>query len=492
MTHHSRADLERQCQSHKTDQSLLSPFLEIPNEIVYVIFELACADNFLQDYPWPLSSEPPIKLTLPVIAYLPTLAISAVCTRWRSLALASPILWSQIRVESASRKDKVSDTQSGFISTLKLYLKRSVDTPLSIGLRTQGRVYVHGASPPLNLLLQHTCRWKSFSYFGDNELKKCIGSSLSFPILQNLTVHGPHSVITSENLDSFANAPNLDSVATSAILKAVEESSVNWQQVTSMDIWVAEGEDLDVLHRFPALTILKLRSSWSRFEPSTPLAKLHSLTFIDWTDSDDRDNKLLENMFIAFTIPALAELVIYPDNNGSISSLMWASDAFHGFISRSSCTLTTLSLSSVAISDSDLISALRILPSLTSFSIKGLENLDGGSPITSHFMSSMHSSSAIPLLPRLRCLSIISHDTSFDDTAFVSMVSSRWISDRSLGIDCLRSLVLRFSDRWVEEEVYKPLWDLDRMGMRVIITDIDYKGQFEDVLWSSRNGLDRT
>ncbi|KAE9401022.1 hypothetical protein BT96DRAFT_1018352 [Gymnopus androsaceus JB14] len=111
--------------------SLLSIFEQVPNEIVCVIFEFACTDNFLQEYPWPLDEEEPaVELTSPAIACLPTLTISAVCNRWRSLDLASPSLWSHLRLESAPAT--ASDVQGDFMSTLQLYLDRSVDTPLMI------------------------------------------------------------------------------------------------------------------------------------------------------------------------------------------------------------------------------------------------------------------------------------------------------------------------------------------------------------------------
>ncbi|KAE9408955.1 hypothetical protein BT96DRAFT_787040, partial [Gymnopus androsaceus JB14] len=115
-------------------QSLLSPFRKLPNEILCIIFELACTDNLLQEYPWPN----PTELSLPVITNVPALAISAVCTRWRSLALASPRLWSQFRLEIAPKEETTVDLdrQRGFISTLQLFLDRSANSPLQIGLQT--------------------------------------------------------------------------------------------------------------------------------------------------------------------------------------------------------------------------------------------------------------------------------------------------------------------------------------------------------------------
>ncbi|KAE9408966.1 hypothetical protein BT96DRAFT_985286 [Gymnopus androsaceus JB14] len=93
-------------------------------------------------------------------------------------------------------------------------------------------------------------------------------------------------------------------------------------------------------------------------------------------------------------------------------------------ISRSSCTLTTLSLSGVIISDQNLIAALHLLPSIANLSTNDLLNPTGGSPLTSHFVSSMYGLSAAPLLPKLRSLSIKLLGTSFDDAAFID-ISSR-------------------------------------------------------------------
>ncbi|KAE9401023.1 hypothetical protein BT96DRAFT_992390 [Gymnopus androsaceus JB14] len=283
-----------------------------------------------------------------------------------------------------------------------------------------------------------------------------MGLSLSFPILEHLSPDGLSNI--SEDLDCFENAPNLHSVATNSSMDTVEKSAVTWHRLNLMDVCATRNDNLDVLRQFPALTILKRWRYWSTFEPSTiPLAKLQSFTFIDCKNVQECE--MLENI------------------RWFQRSLIWPQNAFNAFISRLSCKLTTLSLSIVTISDLDLVSALRLLPSLTSFSTEDLENAEGGSPITSHFISSMHSSSPAPLLPKLLSLSIKLFGTSFDDTAFVSVISSRWMPGYSVGIDCLRSLVLCFSEREIDKEVYKPLWDLDRQGMRVFIAGINYKGQ---------------
>lgn len=96
------------------------------------------------------------------------------------------------------------------------------------------------------------------------------------------------------------------------------------------------------------------------------------------------------------------------------------------------------------------------------------------SMITTHFLTSLilhdpgHGTS---LIPKLRCLSVKVNDTSFDDAAFVRMVSSRWLPDADLiSVGCLRSVVLHFTEREVVEQAYELLYGLDREGMRVVIT----------------------
>ncbi|KAE9408921.1 hypothetical protein BT96DRAFT_985249 [Gymnopus androsaceus JB14] len=417
----------------------LSPFQQLPNEMLSLIFEPACMDNLIQEYPWPLFwEEPPTQLTLPAIAYLPALAISAVCTRWRSLALSSPGIWSQFRLEIAPIAPKpemmhMLNARSGLISTLQLYLDRSADSPLIIDLQTPMGAQSDQSKPSvLGLLLGHTSRWKTFTYTGDLDLSSCgdLSRPPSFPILEDLILRGSDVEIQDTDLDCFQHAPKLRAVKTDELDRWL--SKLPWTQLTSLDVGAPRGEDIELLHQCPSLTVLKLRSFWSKFGPgSVSLAILESFTFIHFTHMDT--SRSLETMFSVFTFPSLGELIICSED-GSTSNLIWPPDAFSAFISRSACTLTTLSLSRVTISDLDLVTTLNLLPSLINFSVDGLVNPEGGSPISFHFLSSLtlhDSGSPLELIPKLRFLSIKLHGTEFDDVAFARMVSSRWLPNRT-------------------------------------------------------------
>lgn len=477
---------KQRLQEYKTTlvQSLLSPF-RFPNEILFMVLESACENNLLQEYPWGgLESEQPrTRLSSPAITYLPALAISSVCIQWRSLALALPQLWSRFRVETAPAifecdPQEVSNGGSGFIKTLQLYLDRSTDDPLTIDLETKGRWRREMIIPPaVNLLLEYTHRWKAFKYTGDYWLDKITGferQPLSFPILENLTLNGVTCSIVTADLDCFTDAPKLRTLETNS---SEREFKLPLNQLTYLGI---HSPDAEILTQCLNLTVLKLWSHYYLYElegdftPNMLLSmnRLESFTFVYDTDSS------IEDQLSSLILPSLTELVIYPDGDFHDKNLIWSRKAFSEFISRSSCNLTTLSIGSVVMTDRDLIDALQLLTSLTNLGVDDkLQLTEGESPITSYFLSSLHlhphnsPSSAPPLVPRLGSLSIVKFNgTFFDDAAFVEMVSSRWFP---AGINSLRSVVLRFHQRKINKDIYKPLYDLDRRGMKVVITGND-------------------
>lgn len=325
-------------------QSFDSAFWKLPNETLCIIFESTCVENLLQDCPWPLYSKKQ-PITHLSITYLPALAISAVCTRWRSLALASPKLWSQLRLNiDRSRGRRNTVLNDGLLSILQHYLDCSGNVSLMISLQTTG--YSCNRLDILRLLLDHASRWKTFSYRGDYDLNEFLGSNLSFPILEHLALKGGETEIARLDFEPFKHAPKLLTVATGGQLTDLPRS---WKKVVSLQILYPLGsEGLSSLHDYPDLTDLELWSSLNGFGMGiTSLAKLESFTFVESLNIPPKEN-LLSDMFSSMAFPSLTKLVI--DSNHAQSRLIWPPDAFSAFISRSSCVLTTLSLRLVSIS----------------------------------------------------------------------------------------------------------------------------------------------
>ncbi|KAE9386366.1 hypothetical protein BT96DRAFT_1006156 [Gymnopus androsaceus JB14] len=171
--------VEPQIQPRTSQPSLLID--RLANELLSLIFDFTCEENLLQEYP--RTNEKPTGLTSPVISYLPALAISAVCARWRSLALALPDLWARLKL-------KITEEQTildAFMATLQLCLDRSAQTPLVLDVFIDYiKDGLYDDNPPaLNLLLQYSSCWKKFRCRTDRHIFE---NPLSLPILEDLSL----------------------------------------------------------------------------------------------------------------------------------------------------------------------------------------------------------------------------------------------------------------------------------------------------------------
>ncbi|KAJ3885981.1 hypothetical protein GG344DRAFT_82154 [Lentinula edodes] len=90
---------------------------------------------------------------------------------------------------------------------------------------------------------------------------------------------------------------------------------------------------------------------------------------------------------------------------------------------------------------------------------------------------SYRSTSSVPLLPKLNHLSLKYAGKTFDDAGFADVVKSRCLGNteaQMMGIDPLRSLVLKFLDRTAasseeDTEIYKPIAVLEKAGFRILV-----------------------
>lgn len=170
---------------------ILEPSMSInhlPTEILTIILKHVCTQNLLPEYSTIVHhfpDRPPTRLFSPLITYLPALAVSAVCARWRVLGLALPSLWAHLKLEIV----ETATPSNGIMATLQLYLDRSAEAPLSLDILigfTQEFPYEDDVHLPLlDLLLRHTSRWKTVLYSHDRRLSK---DPLFLPILEDLAL----------------------------------------------------------------------------------------------------------------------------------------------------------------------------------------------------------------------------------------------------------------------------------------------------------------
>ncbi|KAF9075302.1 hypothetical protein BDP27DRAFT_1315849 [Rhodocollybia butyracea] len=450
---------------------------QLPNEIFASIFEFVCTNNLLQEYAEEKS----------VLTSLPAMVITSVCSRWRDIGLGLPTLWSQIQLKFSAQLQPPR-----FISTVELYLHRSADAPLTLHVEVRKKVQPFSQTQSeipfiLSLLTEHTQRWKVLHFTCDSPISSFSGfSRLSFPQLEEVGLTNRFAFVSGADLNCFNQAPKLRTALIADPL--VEAADFPWKQLTSLDISAPDDiESLNVFQECPNLTVLKIRSQSSQPEilgAGVLLNRLQSLTFLLCEGEEINTQSLQENVLLTFTLPSLTEFRIIPPDE-CWGSVIFPAKVFTDFITRSSCTLKTLCLSYVSITDLHLIEVLQHCPSIHNLSIVDcyLEN-----PITTQLISKMHVTHSLlidsqsdfksmSLLPNLRRLSLRSDFAAVEETLLVSMIESRWFKPGSdlcatmltMGISCIRSVVLKFIERDVDMQVYKPLEVLDEQGLRVVV-----------------------
>ncbi|KIK52729.1 hypothetical protein GYMLUDRAFT_265331 [Collybiopsis luxurians FD-317 M1] len=291
-------------------------------------------------------------------------------------------------------------------------------------------------------------------------------------------------------LEIFRNAPNIVRLSTRRFqFKRNSAIRPRLNRLTSLTVGVPTQEKMrDVLSSCPNLTWLYL---WELLDSSYPGATvttppMMSVKVRSFTLGSSRfsaiSSDFINAVLATYTFPALDTLCIRSENPSC--RLTWPRHAFEHFMARSSCIITSFTIKSLGISDLDLIFILRFLPSLRDLEIHDVREPEGKSPITSLLVSALHgfaglnkrsNSSGALLVPKLRQLKFRFYGTAFDDAAFVSMVSSRWLPDPNyagvVGMECLRSVVLYCYSREVDHDIYKPLYSLEKVGMRVVIEE---------------------
>ncbi|KAE9399361.1 hypothetical protein BT96DRAFT_1019530 [Gymnopus androsaceus JB14] len=459
---------------------LRSPIRKLPKEALLRIFDFACGIN---------------EITSKKLSTMPTLSISGVCLRWRNLAQSYPILWSRIRIEM-----QTTPPNYPILRLLNLYNERSRNSPLTFEITGP----TDGCDPQphhralCTSIAAHSNRWQKLTVHEPKVFDALV--ALNPRRLLMLEVLNIDSLFCDESsdFDMFENSP-IRSLSVYAVSREMRESKFPWKQLTQLDVAQhAEGMKT-LLEASGKLTELRLREVDGKdyFQQCAivPLLETLSLNLSQTSLSES----LAEVAFSSMTCPSLTSLLIEASNNYKGYKRIWPKESLHGFISRSSFHLSTLSIKSIPLSDSNLIDLLRRLPSLLHLTIDDSKATRAASsttpsPITPHLIQSLHafpdmSSVAVSsaLAQKLQSLELTFSGSDFDEEGFVDMVSSRWLADHEpdgygplspetslnsdVGTACLRSIVLRLRNQKMDVKTYRPMKFLEKAGMRVVVVD---------------------
>ncbi|KAJ6592315.1 hypothetical protein DFH09DRAFT_1025215 [Mycena vulgaris] len=185
-----RTSLDTDIRKH---EGAISPLRRMPTELLSLIFKY-----MLPPYATPRVDPGPW-------------AISAVCSRWRTIVLSQPALWSTIVLDFTDDPRPVIETEVA----LKAHLRHSSESPLDITFITSSTSDSReGEIEMLRILAWHCARWETLTISGPEELYvslKLGGVRGNLPLLRQLHVQ-VHATDDQEfdPIDIFEFCPRLE------------------------------------------------------------------------------------------------------------------------------------------------------------------------------------------------------------------------------------------------------------------------------------------
>ncbi|KIK54897.1 hypothetical protein GYMLUDRAFT_264372 [Collybiopsis luxurians FD-317 M1] len=390
--------------------------------------------------------------------------VSSVCARWRQPALNSPEVWSSMRIYLCNKDDYEAEPDAILTETVLLFLQRSKSYPLSltfIGSSWTSDRDSAAEHPLLAKLFEYSSRWKhvSFDLYDFTPDMCSTWDKLSLPILETLTLESENDKdrVLQSPLKLLKNAP---------LLRVLHASNIRLSWDNSFPLPQTALQELKY-----DLNIGKWFVTAQVASPPLLLPNLSQLS-VKVSNSDCED-KLLSSVLCSLTSPCIEELSLEQVFGEQEHRLF---HAISSFLTRSSCSLRTMCLAGVVLSDKDVTTLLKQCLTLQDLCIE--EPYPSHAIITRHFLESLHSSkrniqTTFPLLVQsLHTLSLKVKAADFDSSVFIDAISSRWAPEReqqiSLGVACLRSIELHLSKK-VDKALYQPLLPFEKAGMRIVV-----------------------
>ncbi|THV04557.1 hypothetical protein K435DRAFT_961866 [Dendrothele bispora CBS 962.96] len=443
----------------------VSPIDQLPNEILARIFEYCC--------PVDIGHRDP--------------AFMRVRSRWRSVAISSPHVWTSVKLNLVPTRQY---SFSGRVPShrigenlpkprlLALHLGYSKDLPLvmvHISLADDRRQQVINC---LQMIIQHASRWTSLqlSFHGrwndlgvdGLETVEYLNMIQTLPLLQDficLTKENP-----SQHRFSFPGI--LEKVARGKLQKLVlarfNSSGVargfSLPSVTQLVLHLdMQSDDIFSVVRYcPRLVHLKyiidglenrsglgaransgsILRNLESYPQRSQTVKTLQIKLGEWVRG--HTGQLFPRLIKSLNLPALTSMTISTSKQFRFTE-MWPAQEFNDFFARSGCDLEALKLNSVSLADYQVMYLLLKTPRLLDLSIREIprspqnpndeEGLDF--PVTRFLLRELRILHDVethrPLVPKLKRLRLSvnasvkesSGEVAFDEGTFMQMVSSR-------------------------------------------------------------------
>ncbi|KAJ7926259.1 hypothetical protein B0H13DRAFT_2313826 [Mycena leptocephala] len=329
--------------SHYTDcSSLFAPIRRLPSEILSDVFGL-CGDSFTPAVENVDISSVSLPTELARLAHAPLLTVSQVCTRWHSIVMGTPALWKRIALPDVLWT--APNHLDNVMELLRAALERSANHLLAIEILNDLDVSAH--LPALDLIVQHSARWRRATFVCDfDDIAHLSIFKKKFPCLQYLDIHcwGSNAATA---LEIFRDAPHLKCV----------ELTANTDTFPSFSL-------------LPLNQLTEVRGDFS-FDGPFVTSDIGVLVFQLYDFLPTCAQRTVEGIFAHLTLPFLTELGFGSPSEPLQSPFLWPLSSFLALSERSSfyTHLLELYLDNVAISETELLQSLEVLPGLKHLSI---------------------------------------------------------------------------------------------------------------------------
>ncbi|KAF5368434.1 hypothetical protein D9758_002404 [Tetrapyrgos nigripes] len=468
MLESKREGMKKAMEKYRT---LLSPVHRLPSELLSKIFGYCCKYNFLD------------------LAMPPASSLSMVCGRWREIALLSPSLWSSIYILGLPTSDEEDEEgvdeeeermkRDCITNRVRLCLERSKSAPLKLDITIYSSHYSsEGCSlsnTVMRLLAEHSERWEEFSYKGPECYASSAADRTHFPILRSLRLltgpaqSGSHDQDPSLPLDRFRNCPALTSVYTDTV-ETEDRLQLPWASIRVLGL--CDCSDASVLTILPScltleeLTLSEVYDTVNQTSPQRMIVSDTIRTLSIFAPYDDSVPNIQH-----FTFPRLSSINISHPATSPIH--------LQQLIQRSSCSITSLSLDGLRLTDSQLTSLLRLMPELRTLEIGICEGYPiARSRFLDHLTANPNDGHHLFLL-HLTELKIEFAGEEVDEQSLTNALTSRLVPFASspMGVDCLQSVEIWFWwDFTIPSEAFSSLQFLRDIGLQLTISHRIFNG----------------
>ncbi|RDB21853.1 hypothetical protein Hypma_010866 [Hypsizygus marmoreus] len=382
------------------------------------------------------------------------LLLTQICHGWRSVAIGTQILWSRL---SLNIKPNAAH-QASLVST---WLTRSGACPLQIYIMWEQRPF-YPSHPVLDLLAQHSHRWRNMFFFLPFEAYESLSSIRgNLPILSELSLGTDCHPMSSPIIDAFEIAPQLRSLE--CVNLRPESFKLPLQDLSKIPIMDVTVKDcFKILRQAPHLqngSFIFVDFTTSGAPPRL-LFRHDALRELAILTSPWDEQVEVTDLFQFLDVPHLQSL--------RICNLQWLLTAdIHLFLSRVDA-LETLHLRKNALSEADLLQILAIVPSLKHLTILSTPS---SYTITHNFLDCLvWEPTENSLVPRLETLEFSMYTPM--GPSFVKLLESRWNvedTEDELPRASRMEKVTAITDEEFGDDVLGRLESLALEGMTIVI-----------------------